>query len=63
MADTRLPAIEELAERLYVQTERAMPGVEDFVPWADLPDITRHIYRNLIEDLARYGDLWARIAR
>lgn len=60
--DTRSAAIEELAARLYGQTEKAMPGVEDFVPWANAPEATQRIYRGLIEDLARYGDLWAKLA-
>lgn len=46
--------IETLARRLYENMERLSPGLSDFVPWDDLRDRDRRLYRLCIEDLLAY---------
>lgn len=55
--------IEELASRLYCKLETLAPGVDDFVPWVNLPDADKGVYRFAIEDLSRYGDEWRSLDR
>jgi hypothetical protein len=54
-------AIEVLAERMYWKFEQIAPGLEDFVPWGQLAESDRQMYRSVVRDLSRYIDLWSRL--
>jgi dTDP-4-amino-4,6-dideoxygalactose transaminase len=56
--DSKANAVEELAKRLRLQEGRADLGLEELAEWEDITDRERQFYCNLIEDLARYDDLW-----